>query len=193
MRTIDLVRHAATTASDRLLGRSDAPLAPDAVTAALRQGAGRPWSRIVTSPLGRAQATASALGLARGVAPEVDADWTEYDFGLWDNRPLADLARDPGYQAFVAHPEAVRPPGGETWGDFQARLARALVRLEASADEVVVVTHGGAIRGALAVTTGLTFEQLWRLRISPATRVTLTYGRGPDGAFWGEICEIAQP
>jgi alpha-ribazole phosphatase len=58
---------------------------------------------------------------------------------------------------------------------------------------LAVVTHAGALRGALAVATGLRLVDLWRLRIDYATRVTLHYGRAGDGRLWGEILEIVQP
>jgi alpha-ribazole phosphatase len=78
---------------------------------------------------------------------------------------------------------------------LQQRVARALDRLLAQPDlaPVLVVTHGGAIRAALAQLLGWPLQSLWSLRIDPATRITLEAGRSGDGTRWGEIVEIIQP
>lgn len=75
-----------------------------------------------------------------------------------------------------------------------ARIARALDRvLEEAADgTVLVVTHGGAMRAAIAHACAFPLAQTWALRIDPATRITLRVGR-ESARIWGEIVEVVQP
>ncbi len=191
---LDLLRHGPTTADGRLLGRTDAPLADAAAEMLRRQADRRRWRTIVTSPLGRASASAAILGARLDTAPRIDPDWREIDFGDWDGRPLAEL-HGTTFDGFLSDPATAPPPGGETWPAFLGRVTKALDRAAADPEhgQVVVVTHAGAIRAALAATTGLSFDHLWRLRLAYATRVTLRFGRSDNGARWGEIVEVVQP
>jgi len=191
---IDLLRHGPTTADGRLLGRGDAPLTADAVDLLRAQAARRRWRTIITSPLGRATASAAVVGAELDVAPRVDADWREIDFGDWEGRKISEL-QGTTFDAFLKDPATTAPPGGEAWPVFLDRVSRALDRAAADCDRAptVVVTHAGAMRAALAATTGLTFDHLWRLRLACATRVTLRFGRSDVGDRWGEIVEIVQP
>jgi alpha-ribazole phosphatase len=191
---LDLLRHGPTTADGRLLGRTDAPLTDAAAEMLRAQADRRRWRTIVSSPLGRAAASAAILGARLDTAPRIDPDWREIDFGDWDGRPLAEL-QDTTFDAFLKDPATTSPPGGESWASFLDRVMKALDRIAADQDSgpVVAVTHAGAIRAALAATTGLSFDHLWRLRLAYATRVTLRFGRSGTGARWGEIVEIVQP
>jgi alpha-ribazole phosphatase len=200
MMTVDLVRHGETVAPGRLLGRTDAPLSELGLSQLMRQAERRAWRTIVASPLARALHGAEQMALATDAALVVDAGWREMDFGAWDGEPLATLRGDPAtaeaFDAFLINPEGRAPPGGETWHAFSERLSAALDRLAAHSVRgapVAVVTHAGAIRGVVAITCGLAFADLWRLRIGYGTRVTLGWGRDPGGRLWGEIIEIIQP
>lgn len=191
---VDFLRHGATQADDALLGRTDAPLSAAGGAAVARQVAGRTWTRIVTSPLGRARETADIVAEHCRVPPEADAAWREIDFGAWDGRPRADLAADARLQAFYRDPDANPPPGGESIDAVRARIAPALQRLAVDASgPVLVVSHGGAIRMALACLLGIPFARLWAVRIACATRIGVDMGHDAAHGLWGEIIDIAQP
>lgn len=204
MMTVDLVRHGETIAKGRLLGRTDAPLTEQGLAQIVGQAARRRWRTVVTSPLGRARQGAERVAASGGVALVVDEGWAEMDFGAWDGQLLDQLRADPDvrreFDTFVASPETVTAPGGEAWPQFTKRLTQALDRLAAcrsgsgvDVEPVGIITHAGVMRGVLAVTCGLAFEDLWRLRIGYGTRVTLCWGRDGDGGLWGEIIEVVQP
>jgi len=197
---VDLVRHGTVEGPPRLLGLTEAPVTAAGLAALDRQASRRNWQAIVTSPRDRARAGAEHVARRRGAAVTIDADWAEMDFGAWDGRPLAELkaegALGDAFATFLEDPTRLGPPGGEDWETFTRRLARGLDRVagvDAAPGTVAVVTHAGALRGALAVTTGLRLVDLWRLRIEYGTRVTLHYGRAGDGRLWGEIVEVVQP
>lgn len=204
MMTVDLVRHGETVARGRLLGRTDAPLTDQGLAQVVGQAGRRRWRTLVTSPLGRARLGAERVAASGDVTLIVDDGWAEMDFGAWDGKLSDELRADPAvrgeFDRFLSNPETATPPGGETWGDFTTRLTLALDRLAAyrtgsgaEVEPIGVMTHAGVIRGVLAVTCGLGFEELWRLRIGYGTRVTLGWGRDGEGGLWGEIIEVVQP
>lgn len=200
---IDLIRHGATEPPGLLLGRTDHPLSEDGWAQFARQTDDRDWPRIVSSPLRRASTGAERLAENRDLPLRIDPDWAELDFGEWDGRPLEALRTDPASAAqldtFYGSEDATPPPGGEGWTVLRGRVARALARLLAEQEKAddrtsaLVVTHGGPIRTALAICCNLPFAHLWTLRIAYGTRVTLRFGRAPDGEMWGEVIEIVQP
>ncbi|WP_316194003.1 histidine phosphatase family protein [Bradyrhizobium sp. SZCCHNRI1029] len=195
---IDLLRHGTTGRDGHLDGRTDPPLSEPGWDQFRRQTRSRIWRSVVSSPLARARAAAEDYARLTGCALDIDADWSELDFGLWDGRTHRDIAAEPGGEALLDtfHADAeVRAPGGESWSDLQARVARATHRILARPEPapVLVVAHGGAMRAALSHLLGWPLRQLWSLRIRPGTRITLEAGQGGDGVSWGEIVEIIQP
>ena len=59
---------------------------------------------------------------------------------------------------------------------------------------MLVVTHAGPMRAALALACGLPFANLWAFKIDPGTRITLRgRPRSTGGSLWGEIVEVVQP
>ncbi len=195
---IDVMRHGSTGRSGFLDGRTDRALVDEGWAQFYAQTAGRGWPRIVTSPLMRARVAAELLAAEARVPLAVDAGWAEYDFGAWDGRARAEIEATAdgaaALAAFYADPLAHPPPGGEGWVDFSSRVEEALLRVVRSeAGPVLVVTHAGPLRLALAIATGIDRSSLWALRISYGTRVRLNAGLGKDGQIWGEIIEIAQP
>ncbi|UFZ04701.1 histidine phosphatase family protein [Bradyrhizobium ontarionense] len=195
---IDLLRHGTTGRDGYLDGRTDPPLSDAGWDQFRRQTQGGIWRRVVSSPRARARAAAEDYARRTGCALDIDADWSELDFGRWEGRKRSDIAAEPGgaalLDAFHADP-AASAPDGESWADLQQRVARALDRILARPEPapVLVVAHGGAIRAALSHLLGWPLHQLWSLRIHPGTRIMLAAGQGGDGAPWGEIVEIIQP
>src|SRR5947209_7477250 len=103
-----LVRHGRTNAnaSGLLLGRLDPDL--DDLGHAQATALGQSLStagitQIVSSPLARTFATASAISEAVGVPVSVDERWIELDYGEFDGRPLVDIPA-PVWQAWRADP-----------------------------------------------------------------------------------------
>jgi alpha-ribazole phosphatase len=164
-----------------------------------RQTAGRSWDVVIASPRRRAEAGAARVAAERGRSLRVDADWAELDFGAWDGRLPADVRTDPkgadAFAAFYASPDAAAPPGGESWSDLVARVARALDRVlaEPPASTALVVTHAGPMRASHAHTCANPFANLWAFSIKPGTRITLRAGRDKTAGLWGEIVEVVQP
>ncbi|WP_245933470.1 histidine phosphatase family protein [Arthrobacter livingstonensis] len=122
--------------------------------------------RIISSDLARAFSTAQALSVLTGVPISVDRRLRETYGGRWEGLSFEEIER--------AHPAElklwqldepnVRAGGGETRTDVASRMVAAILEAMAGLPEggtLVVATHGGATRVALAKLLGLP-ENLWR-------------------------------
>jgi alpha-ribazole phosphatase len=118
-----------------------------------------------TSPRRRARETAEPLAAVRGIRPLEDDDLRELDFGELEGRTFDEIAvAEPElYGAWMETPTTVRFPGGECYADLKARSLRALDRAAAADDSVVVVTHGGVVRAALAEWLQIADDCVFRL------------------------------
>jgi probable phosphoglycerate mutase len=152
-----LLRHGPTpwTEAKRIQGHSDIPLseAGRATVAGWRLPPDLAALPLLCSPLARARQTAEALGRT----PErVEPRLAERSWGDWEGERLADLRAR--YGAGMVELEArgldMRPPGGETPRELQARLAPLLAELGAARRDVLAVTHRGVIRAVWAWAIG---------------------------------------
>jgi len=126
--------------------------------------AGIPFAAVYTSPLARAVETARAIAVTHGLVPIEVADLREIEFG--DVEGLEFERYPPQLQTELLHePLSVRFPGGETYGELRMRVCRALdeVVTRHSDESVLVVTHAGSIRAALAAWLGIAGEAIFRI------------------------------
>jgi broad specificity phosphatase PhoE len=172
-----VVRHGRTeaNASGLLLGRLDVELDEVGLEQAARIAeAVAGASRVIASPLRRAQETAAALG--RPV--ETDGRWIELDYGEFDGLP----ARDVGAEVWARWRSDVSycPPGGESLLTLHHRVAGACQELLAEAAEVdvVVVSHVSPIKAAVAWALGAGMETAWRTHLDQASISRLAAGSG---------------
>lgn len=199
MPLISLLRHGEPEQPGLLLGRTDPVLSDLGWRQFRQQTAACAWSRIVSSPLRRSREPAEVLAKEHGLPYQLDSDWSELDFGIWDGRPPAELRADPATAAeldrFYVDEHAPAPPKGESWQALNVRVAGALGRLVEMRDDgsVLVVTHAGPMRCALSLACGIPFAQTWAFRIDYGTRITLRVGSEDGWGIWGEIVEIMQP
>lgn len=135
-----------------------------------------PW-RIVSSPLGRAVATAQIIGANLGLPVETDERLIEICVGEWEGRFWHELANAEPDR--FSHPEwFFQSTGGETYEEVMARVT---VWLSEQAEEpdrhLIVVSHGIAgrlLRGAYA---GLSRELTVRQDVSQDAIYRLSGGR----------------
>jgi broad specificity phosphatase PhoE len=158
-RTIWLLRHGESTwnASGLVQGQAEGPelnAAGRAQVAAVSEVVSRlPVTTIISSDLPRAGETASIISHRLDMAWVSDVDLRERDFGCAQGRPLADLGPEwSGIDGNRVVDADARPPGGESLHDLSQRVDRFFTRLaqRRQGGDVLVVTHGGVIRVALA-------------------------------------------
>jgi broad specificity phosphatase PhoE len=187
-----VVRHGRTelNASGRLLGRLDPPLdeVGERQAAAVAALLARPphhdgrVTRVVSSPLLRARATAAAIAGAAGVEVEVDDRWVEVDYGEFDGLPLAEVP--PEVWANWRVDADYAPPGGESLGSVASRVEAACLELVASGvggtdHDTVVVTHVSPLKAAVGWALDAGHGATWRTFVSPGSVTRI--GVGPHG------------
>lgn len=163
-RRLLLWRHGRTAwnAQGRAQGQHDVPLdevgVAQARSAAARLASLAP-SRILSSDLSRAAATAAELAALTGLEVVQDVRLREIAFGEREGLTYAEsMARFPDEMSRWEVSDDVRFPGGETYVHTAERFAAALSDAAAgmAADDLVVVTtHGGAMRVGAAHFLGL--------------------------------------
>lgn len=119
---------------------------------------------VYTSPLARAVETAAAVADAQRLVPIQVDELREIDFGEVEG--LAFDAFPADVQAgLLAEPTQMRFPGGETFGELQERVCRAIDRIVADHPDAMlaVVTHAGSIRAALAAWLQIANEAIFRI------------------------------
>ena len=189
-------RHGRTAwnASRRFQGQNDIPLddvgerqvdrAAALLAGKLAAYPERGTVKIVSSDLSRAFSTAQALSALTGVGVDVDKRLRETFGGVWEGLSFEEIER--AYPAEIKlwqlDEPNVRAGGGETRTEVAGRMVAAILEavtaLQAGGT-LVVATHGGATRVALAKLLGLP-EHLWR---------TLS---GLSNCHWS-VVEQAQP
>lgn len=110
-------------------------------------------STIYTSDLPRALQTASVIGSALGIEPQIDIRWREFNLGIFQGytREQLPIQFETEWRAFREQYWDYVVPNGESRRMFQNRVYSAWEDLMAQATgaEVVVVTHGGSIKHLL--------------------------------------------
>ncbi|HMA35866.1 MAG TPA: histidine phosphatase family protein [Chloroflexia bacterium] len=162
-----LVRHGLSTGNvaGRLQGWSDTDLTPEGLRQAYKTAQFFAYYRathrlafaaVYSSPLRRAWLTAAAIGERLGQAPLAVLDLREMHAGAIEGLTLAEWqSRYPEVASAWRDRENLDFgwPGGETRRGFRARCLRAIseiVAQHAPDDNLIVVTHGGFIKGYLA-------------------------------------------
>ncbi|WP_101067828.1 histidine phosphatase family protein [Roseovarius salinarum] len=158
-----VLRHGETewNAEGRLQGAFDSPLTATGRAQGARQGAilkavgvRAATHDFLTSPQGRARATATLALAPLGAEARADPALAEIGIGDFAGRLRADLrAEFPEVFSGDHHLDwYFRVPGGETFADVRARAAALLARLDRP---TVLVTHGITSRFIRGVALGL--------------------------------------
>ncbi|KCZ99029.1 phosphoglycerate mutase family protein [Hyphomonas polymorpha PS728] len=146
-----LVRHTRPEGTDGLCyGRLDVPLAASFEEEARALAAGLPpFDHLITSPATRCRRLADWLGARRGLVPLVDHRFQEMDFGRWEGRLWSEISEGE-INAWAEHFFEGRPHGGENVADLADRVGRALTCVRRWPGNILIITHAGVVRAALA-------------------------------------------
>ncbi|MGC9373335.1 MAG: histidine phosphatase family protein [Thermovirgaceae bacterium] len=203
-RRVLFVRHGQTewNLQYRYQGKADIPLNERGLKEArLLAERLKSWipCRVYSSPLVRAAETARIVASVMDPAPSVGfvGDLAEIDFGDWESHSVYDVARkDPElYAAWRADPSMVTSPGGEAFEAVVARVKRGLGRIfEETAEDLLIVFHGGTIRAALSILFDLPPSVVWKMRLG---NCSLTGIEVRDGmcylAFFNDSAHLRVP
>lgn len=148
-----LIRHGETAGNrNRIIQVPETPLSQDGLEQAARLGerlANEPIAEIWSSHLPRAHQTAHAIVRTTGAPLVIHEELEERNLGDLRGTAYADLDFDPFAPGY-------RPPGGEDWESFHARVDRMWERIErhwferhagrGDAVHLAVVSHGLFLR-----------------------------------------------
>jgi broad specificity phosphatase PhoE len=151
--------HTDTTLNER--GRAQAG-ALAAEVAGLSIGA------VYSSDLARAAETAEIVAGRLGVPVRMDPRLRELHLGGWEGLTTPEI--EERYPTEIARwrsdDGSIAVPGRESYAQMGERVVAALTEIATAhpSDDVLVVLHGGPIRGLLAYAAGLTYREQSRLR-----------------------------
>jgi probable phosphoglycerate mutase len=182
-RSLLLVRHGESewNAAGRWQGQADPPLSArgreqaEALATSLHE---RPIVAVHASDLVRARQTAQPIAAALGLPLLLDRALRERHVGAFAGLTHEEVRRrHPEWQHALRHDEG-RPPGGETRRELRARVGAAIARIERQAPpgELVIVSHGAAIRAALEHLRGQHDEHEQRLHVANCQVIVVTLG-----------------
>ncbi|MCH8103218.1 MAG: histidine phosphatase family protein [Chloroflexi bacterium] len=170
-----MIRHGETgwNAEGRWQGSQDVPLnarglEQAAQAAAYVRDAFSP-RRVWSSDLMRCTATAAPLGLP----VETSKTLREVNYGSWEGKRFVDLPESEQKMALerLAWDPEFRAPGGEKFGNLVRRGARFLAESKVLEEEgdLVIVGHGGALRGLLVALLRLPPRAIGRFHFDNAS------------------------
>jgi alpha-ribazole phosphatase len=188
MGTAYLLRHGETEyhAQQRLLGRLDIGLNERGREQARRVVEffrGLKLDAVYSSPLKRCLETAAPVAEDQGLSIQIMEGLMEVDMGEWDGRTFEELFREEGELVgkWMRNPSSVAIPGGEDFGAVRDRVmssVREITSRHPGDQRVLVVTHGGPIRGILCEALGMELDGMFRIQIDLASISAVKYFDG---------------
>ena len=160
MRKVYVVRHGqiAQEYTDRCISRTDILL--DAVGREQAESLAEwflahPVSAVYTSHLQRCRDTAEIMADGKMVC--IQPELAEITVGAWEGFSFEEIQKKwpKEYAARGEHIGTIAPPGGESFREGGERMQRVMQKLLSDTQgDLVVVTHGGILRGWLCKITG---------------------------------------
>jgi len=166
-----LLRHGRVDTHGRYIGSTDLPLLPEGMEDLM---AVAPYlhrqniDEILCSPLLRCRQSMEVLNLA--VRTAICPDLREIDFGEWEGLSFAEiLQRDASLvEKWAVWSEDFNFPGGEGIRPFLQRIEKVRQMIDAAtADRLLVISHGGVIRQLVCSCLGLGPENYLAFDIQP--------------------------
>jgi probable phosphoglycerate mutase len=132
---------------------------------------------VYSSPMERARETAAPIAAARRLPVVVEPGLNECDYGQWTGASLRRLRHGPEWRLVQTHPSGFRFPGGESFGEMQARITGTVDRLVTRhrGRTVVAVSHADPIKAAVAHALGTHLDLFQRIAISPASVTAIVF------------------
>ena len=177
MLTILLIRHGhvAGIHPPRFRGRADLPLTDHGIEQAdkVARRVAAMWKPAIvyTSPLQRSVETGTAIARACQAPSQIIPDLADLDYGEWQGKTREEAAAADAslLAAWLASPERVLFPAGESLQDVAARTVRATRLLQAyhPTGTIVVVSHDSVNRVMLSQWLDAPLSRYWRLVQDP--------------------------
>lgn len=178
MITFYFIRHGETTwnKSGRYQGTTDVPLSglghlQADLTAKWFENI--PLDGVISSSLSRASETAEKIAKPHRLDVEKTDMLQELCFGDWEGLTYDEIeSKWPGMiNDMYHHPELLRLPHGESFGDLQKRTMAEMANIIHRGDDksYAVVCHGAAIRAILCGLLNIPLERSWNFSVHNAS------------------------
>lgn len=161
MKTLVFLRHGQTdwNAEGRFQGQQDIPLneyGRDQARQTARHWGQTEFDAAIVSPLARAEETARIMFRERTLNYTLEKDLQETHGGQWEGLLYTEIAeRWPDEHAAFRLPNIdAGPVGGETPRQSGSRIANTVTKALQTADVLLVISHGNALRAAAHLLTG---------------------------------------
>lgn len=177
MSRLFLVRHGKTEGGEGLyFGHSDVALSQEGIQQADKlksRLASEKLTAIYSSDLARSRKTAEVIASAHhNLSVTLYPVLRELNFGIMEGKSYEEIhSLYPEISGEWFSSEDFALPGGESLKDLEKRLKLFLdLFIKASADEnVLIVSHKGALRVLICMLIGLNPRDYWKLSIEPAS------------------------
>jgi len=167
---IYITRHGQTkwNQEGRMQGWKDSDLSQKGVENAKRLGESLrhiDFDCIYSSPLGRALDTAKHIRGDKDTPIIIEEDLKEMGFGVWEGmetRKIEELYPEERFN-FWNKPHLFQPLEGETFGQVQRRVKRALDKIikNAPGENVLIVSHAVVLKTIYSIVKNKALEHLW--------------------------------
>jgi broad specificity phosphatase PhoE len=136
----------------------------------------------LVTPLSRTHRTAEAISRAGYGAtnPAIEPGLIEQSFGEWEGRSMSEFAGARAEHPFWPIGGDAEPPGGESFVQLRARVGAALMRRTKThlSGDIIAISHGGAIRAAIAHALNLSAHQALSLAVENLSLTVLEHHTG---------------
>lgn len=188
MATLLLIRHGRTSANATgvLAGRTPGveldEVGIESVTELGKRLSSLPIVQVVASPLERTKQTAK-LAFGDDTPLDFETGLLECDYGDWQGRELADLAKEELWKVVQKTPDEASFPNGESMLEMFNRSVKAIrdwdtqVSANHGNDAIwAAVSHGDIIKAICADALGLPLRKFQSLMVEPASVSIIHYG-----------------
>ena len=195
-----LLRHGETdwNSEQRIQGNTDISLNANGLNQA-RQAADYltrfDIEAIYSSNLSRAYETASIIATKLQKPHFIDKELTEVNMGRWEGSRWDDIKIEyiDYLPKWLNNLENIPAPGGESYGQVQVRVVRAYKRIISKHREdsnILIVSHGIAIKTLIAYILGLSLNNLGNLELLNASISTIEIKEKTRLISLNNICHL---
>ncbi len=116
--------------------------------------------------------------------------WREIAFGAWEGLTYSEIAATfPDQLGFFTDPEHIAPPEGESLHNALQRVYPALISIvqQSQSGEIVIVSHGGVLRGLLCSLLGMPLRNQWQLRVDTGSLSAIDVSLDENGELLASL------
>jgi len=137
-----------------------------------------PIEALYSSPLKRALRTAEVIARPHKLKVNDEPDLIDFNFGRWQGLSHQEVKERYGelYARWIAHPEQVSMPDGETLEDVRKRVTRVINRIIGNhTGTSVIVGHRVVNKVMICALLGLDNSHFWKIRQDTCGISVFTY------------------